>query len=100
MKNMQEEIKTNVIENTGIEMEQVIEEVVKPIENGKGVWGKVAGGVVGVVAVAGIVIYKNKHKLEERQVNKLRKKGYTIIEPETIEADEDNVIDIQATEVK
>lgn len=97
--NTHEEIKNDVI-NTGIEVSQaVVEEAVKPMKNGKGIYGAVAAGVTLMVTAAGVAVYKNRHKHEERQVEKLRKKGYTIIEPET-ESGKDEVIDGDAVEVK
>lgn len=41
------------------------------------------GAVVGVVGGIAALIYKNRNKLEAMRVERLRKKGYIIYEPET-----------------
>ena len=41
------------------------------------------GAVVGVVGGIAALIYKNRNKLEAMRVERLRKKGYIIFEPET-----------------
>ena len=61
------------IENT--EIEEMDDEVV---ESGGGL-GKIVVGI-GVVAAGALaaLAYKNKAKLEERRIEKLRKKGYVV----------------------
>ena len=44
-----------------------------------------AAVVAGVTAIGGIVYHKCKGKLEERRINKLRKKGYVIFKEDECE---------------
>ena len=73
---MTEEIRNfEEIENT--EMVEINEET----ENsGIGTVVKIVAGVV--ITGLGILAYKNRHKLEERQIRKLEKKGYLVVRPE------------------
>ena len=64
------------IENT--ELVEIDEE---PETSGKGIVGKLAIGAL-IVGGAAALIYKNKHKFEERKIRKLEKKGYLVIRPE------------------
>lgn len=76
---MNEEIMNNeVIEETNYAPAEVTEE-----SDGSGS-GLIVAAVAGVVAVAGGVgayLYKTRAKREAKRIEKLRKKGYTIIEP-------------------
>lgn len=74
---MIEEIKNfEEIENT-----DMVENDEEPETSGKGIVGKLAIGAL-VVGGAAALIYKNKHKLEERKIRKLEKKGYIVVRPE------------------
>lgn len=79
---MNEEIKVldeNEIEEVEMDMEEY------PETSGKGILGLLA--LVGVAAggAVGGLIYKNRNKLEEREIKKLEKKGYIITKPEPVE---------------
>lgn len=67
---------------------QVAEEV-NP--SGKGVYGWIAGTVILVGGAAALYLNKTKDKREAKQVEKLRKKGYMIREPEEDVESESNV---------
>lgn len=76
---MENEImETNELENT-----EVIEDYESECTGGG--LGKLVAGI-GVVAVAGLAAfaYKNKAKLEERKIERLRKKGYVIYRAEEV----------------
>ena len=69
--------------------------------SGDGV-GKLVAGllVVGVAAVGGLA-YAFRDKLEERKINRLRKKGYVIFkedECEVREVEEDEDVELETTE--
>lgn len=61
----------------------------------------VIGGLLLAGAVAGIGFGKKKlgEKLEERQLKKLSKKGYTIIPPGE-EEDEEDIVDVDSVEIE
>lgn len=57
-------------------------------------------GAVGALVVGGIaaIIYKNRHKIEESQVKRLRKKGYEIYKIEELEDTVESDSDVEETE--
>lgn len=80
------------MENEIMEIEELAAEeameVYEVVENSKG--GLVATIVVGGLALIGAtaaLIHKNKDKIEAKQVERLRKKGYVIYKPEEDEFD-------------
>ena len=67
--------------------------------------GKFVLGTALVAGGIGFLCHKFRHKIEEHQVNKLRKKGYTIEEPKVDEdfdwddfEDDDEIVDTDVTE--
>lgn len=66
--------------------------------------GKIALGAALVAGGIGFLCYKFRGKIEEKRVEKLRKKGYTIIEPEIdeivedLEVEEDEIVDAESKE--
>lgn len=80
-------------ENENIETLEVIEEPevleTEEFEDQKSGFGKIALASLLVIGGAAAIGYKFRNKFEERQVEKLRKKGYLILEPEPIEDEED-----------
>lgn len=66
------------VQNVVEEATPIIEEAAK---SSNGVVGLVLGAV-GAVVTGVVVWHKTKPKREAKQVEKLRKKGYTVIEPE------------------
>ena len=61
----------------------------EPEESGNGFAGKlVAILAVGAVGVIGGLLYKNREKLEQRQIKKLEKKGYVIYKSDEVEVRE------------
>lgn len=69
-------------EELNMEDTEVNEEIVEPKNSGNGIVGAIVGGtLVAVTAGAGLLWHKTKDKREARKIEKLRKKGYTIIEP-------------------
>lgn len=71
-------------------------------EESNGGFGKVFLGLVVAAGVGGLLWHKTKDKREQRAIEKLRKKGYEIIEPE--EEVEDDVFEdfeyVESEEVK
>ena len=76
--------------------ENVVEEVmenceVNPSTSGNGVIGVIVAGVgLAVAAGIGFLAYKNRHRIEERKIASLKKKGYVIYksdEPTEINVD-------------
>ena len=67
-------------------------------KSSKGLIGAMAVGVGLVAAGVAVYLHKTKSKREARKIEKLRAKGYTIIEPVEVETD-DNVIEVEAKEV-
>lgn len=71
----------------------VAEEATKVVEeanvSGNGVVGVVIGGAVAIGA--GVFAWiKTKPKREAKQIEKLRKKGYTVIEPDANDVDSED----------
>lgn len=66
--------------------------------------GKIALVTALVAGGIGFLCYKFRGKIEEKRVEKLRKKGYTIIEPEIdeivedLEVEEDEIVDAESKE--
>lgn len=63
---------------------------------------KLVAGVAilaGVAAIGGFAYHKCKDKLEERKIEKLRKKGYVVFREEDCEVHEVEVDDVEAEEV-
>lgn len=58
-------------------------------ESGNGLGLKIGLGLAIAGGILGGLAYKNRKKIEKRRVEKLRKKGYTIIEPVEAEFVED-----------
>ena len=68
----------NEVENT-----EANEEIVAPENSSNGIVGAIVGGaLVAGAAGIGLLLNKTKDKREARKIEKLRKKGYTIIAPE------------------
>lgn len=65
--------------------EQAMEMAQEVEPSGKGVIGFVAGAAVLVGGAVVLYAHKTKDKREAKQVEKLRKKGYVIYEPEVEE---------------
>lgn len=64
-----------------------IEEIEEIETEGSGMVGAAAaiiGAVVAVGAGIGALIYKNRDKIDERRINILRKKGYTVYKDENV----------------
>ena len=70
-----------VIEENIELMEPEIYEMGPEEETGIGL-GKLVLGTALVAGGIGVLCYKFRDKIEKRRVEKLRKKGYTVIEPE------------------
>ena len=92
-------------ENEMMETPEVIEESIDVMEpevyetepeEGSGIAiGKLVLATALVAGGIGILCHKFKDKIEEHQANKLRKKGYTVIEPDELEFDD---IDTESAE--
>lgn len=92
-----EELENSIIEAGS---EEVVSEP-EVIEAGSDL-GKVIFGL-GLIATAGIAafVYKNRDKLEQRTIARLRRKGYTVLKDEpTGEAEDDSeeVIEVEECE--
>ena len=95
-----EVIDEDIIDTTVAEVCEEPEE-----ESGIGL-GKIVLGTALVAGGIGFLCHKFRHKIEEHQVNKLRKKGYTIEVPmiddiyEDFDSDdfEDEIVDADVTE--
>lgn len=77
-----EEQKTTELEEIATTMISEVADDVVTEESGKGGFGKVLLGLSVAAGVVGLVWHKAKDKREQRAIEKLRKKGYEIIEPE------------------
>ena len=80
-----------VIEENIDVMEPEVYEMEPEEESGIGL-GKLVLGTALVAGGIGVLCYKFRDKIEKRRVEKLRKKGYTVIEPEE-DIIEDEVVD-------
>ena len=71
-------------------------------EESNGGFGKVFLGLAVAAGVGGLLWYKTKDKREQRAIEKLRKKGYEIIEPEDfLEVDDEIEAEyVESKEVK
>lgn len=66
-----------------------IEVYEKPETPSHSILGKVVAGALVVAVGAGALIYKNRAKLEQRRIEKLRKKGYVVYKTEvTVDPEE------------
>lgn len=85
---MEENRTYEVIENTE---ETAIAEVNEGYEESEtsdnGLVAKLAVGAVIAAAGVGALLFKNRHKFEERQIRKLEKKGYVIRKKDDCEGD-------------
>lgn len=63
--------------------------------------GKIVGGLLllGGAAAAGFV-YKNRAKIEERKIEKLRKKGYVIYKEEDLIEGDSDVVDEEVVDTE
>ena len=78
---MNEEMK-NFEENENTEVTEICDDL-ETSDNG--IVGKiVVGAVIVAVGAAAAFVYKNRAKIEERQIRKLEKKGYLISRPEDV----------------
>lgn len=97
-----EEQKTAELEEIATTMISEVADDVVTEESGKGGFGKVLLGLSVAAGVVGLVWHKTKDKREQRAIEKLRKKGYEIIEPEE-EVEDDEIEDaeyVESEEVK
>ena len=79
--------------------EAVVVEACEDLGNsGKGLIGAIALGVGLVAAGVAVYLHKTKDKREARKIEKLRAKGYTILEPVEAETEE-NVFEVEPKEV-
>lgn len=86
-------MENEIIENGIVEGVEAVDEVAT--YNGPDGSNRV-GGVIPLISVAllavggtvGALIYKNRAKLEERRIEKLRKKGYVITKVDVIDEDD------------
>ena len=100
-----EVMEPEVIEENIDVMEPEVYEMEPEEESGIGL-GKLVLGTALVAGGIGFLCHKFRHKIEEHQVNKLRKKGYTIEAPivddiyEDFDSDdfEDEIVDADVTE--
>lgn len=84
-----EEQKTTELEEIATTMISEVADDVVTEESGKGGFGKVLLGLSVAAGVVGLVWHKTKDKREQRAIEKLRKKGYEIIEPEEVVEDDE-----------
>lgn len=85
-----EVMEPEVIDENIDETELEIYEMEPEEESGVGL-GKLVLGTALVAGAIGAICYKFRGKIEERRVEKLKKKGYVVIEP----VDEDIIIDAE-----
>ena len=96
-----EEQKTAELEEIATTMISEVADDVVTEESGKGGFGKVLLGLSVAAGVVGLVWHKTKDKREQRAIEKLRKKGYEIIEPEDFfEVDDEIEAEYVEEEVK
>lgn len=77
-----DEQKTTELEEIATTMISEVSDDEVTEESGKGGFGKVFLGLAVAAGVGGLLWHKTKDKREQRAIEKLRKKGYEIIEPE------------------
>ena len=70
-----------------------IEVYEEPETRSHSILGKVVAGALVVAVGAGALIYKNRAKLEQRRIEKLRKKGYVVYKTEVMDDPEEFVSD-------
>ena len=86
-------MENEIMENAIVEDDEVENEVVtydEPYcsEKKGGALPLVGIALLGVAGAVGIVIHKNRAKLEERRIEKLRKKGYIITKVDVTDEDD------------
>lgn len=86
-------MENEIMENGIVEGVEAVDEVVtyNGPDGSNGVGGVVPLVGIALLAVGGAVgalIYKNRSKIEERQIEKLRKKGYVITKVDVIDEDD------------
>lgn len=86
---MEENITFEEVKNE--ELEEVTSE--EPEESLDGFIGKIICGSAIALAGIGALLYKNRAKLEERKIEKLRKKGYVIYKADETEECVSEVVD-------
>ena len=72
-------------------------------EESNGGFGKIFLGLAIAAGVGGLLWHKTKDKREQRAIEKLRKKGYEIIEPDLLDDEWDDEIEaeyVESEEVK
>ena len=85
---MNEEMYNTYEEPENTEEIEVYEE---PETQSHSILGKVVAGALVVAVGAGALIYKNRAKLEQRRIEKLRKKGYVVYKTEVMDDPEEFV---------
>ena len=84
-----------------VETEEVMDTVTDSKENKDngsiGIF--VAGAVIAGIGAIATIAWKNRDKLEERRIEKLRKKGYIVYRPQ-VEAAEDEIVDDETNETE
>ena len=97
-----EEQKTTELEEIATTMISEVADDVVTEESGKGGFGKVLLGLSVAAGIVGLVWHKTKDKREQRAIEKLRKKGYEIVEPEDfLEVDDEIEAEyVESEEVK
>lgn len=89
-----EEIATTMISEVGDD---------EVTEESNGGFGKVFLGLAVAAGVGGLLWYKTKDKREQRAIEKLRKKGYEIVEPDLLDDELDDELEaeyVESEEVK
>ena len=84
-----------------VETEEVMDTVVDSTENREngsvGIF--VAGAVFAGIGAIAAIAWKNRDKLEERRIEKLRKKGYIVYRPQA-ETSEAGIVDDESNETE
>ena len=99
--NNEEQKTTELEEITTTTISEVSDDEVTEESNGG--FGKVFLGLAVAAGVGGLLWHKTKDKREQRAIEKLRKKGYEIIEPDLLDDEWDDEIEaeyVESEEVK